>query len=136
MYTEVRWQQRFQNFEKSFRVFKRRVEEYRENNNNEAFRMALIQSFEVTIELAWKTLKDYLANEGTVVNSPKQVIRQAYQFTIIDKGEIWMEALEKRNLTTHTYDEAIFNQVLLFIDEKFALVVEQMYNDFKNKMSQ
>ncbi len=135
MFTDIRWQQRFQNFEKAFRVFKRRVEEYRQNNNNEAFRMALIQSFEVTIELAWKTLKDYLAYEGTIVNSPKQVIRQAYQFTIIDNGEIWMEALEKRNLTTHTYDEEVFNQVLLFIDEKFTPVVEQMYNDFQNKIN-
>ncbi len=105
MHTNIRWQQRFQNFEKAYWVLKRRVDEYEKDTENEAYSMALIQAFEVAMELSWKLLKDYLANEGTVVNSPKQVLRQAYQFNIIDDGEGWLSALEKRNLTTHTYYE-------------------------------
>ena len=135
MFTNIRWQQRFQHFEKAYHVFQRRIDEYRTDTKNEAFQMALIQAFEVTIELSWKVLKDYLANEGTVVNSPKQVIRQAFQFNIIDNGEDWMLALEKRNLTTHTYDENAFNEILIFIDKKFSSIVSKLYEDLKKEVN-
>ncbi len=134
MYTNIRWQQRFQNFEKAHSVFQRRIKEFRNESQNEAYQMALIQAFEVVVELSWKTLKDYLANEGAPVNSPKEVIRQAFQFDIIDKGEDWMEALAKRNLTTHTYDEAIFNEVIDFIDNKFTSIVEKLFLDLKQEI--
>jgi len=134
MYTDIRWQQRFQNFEKAYVVYKRRIKEYRKDKDNEAFQMALIQAFEIIMELGWKTLKDYLTFEGVVVNSPKQVIRQAYQFNIIKNGEIWMSALEKRNLTTHTYDENTYYKILTFIDEKFTPVIEGFYKKFKQEL--
>lgn len=74
-YTPIRWQQRFQNFDKAYLVFRRRLNDYRTDSNSEAYQMALIQGFEILLELSWKTLKDYLLNEGIIVNSPKQVIR-------------------------------------------------------------
>ena len=128
-----RWKQRFQNFEKAYIVFQRRIKDYEKENNNEAYQMSLIQAFEITIELSWKTLKDYLTNEGTVVNSPKEVIRQAFQYNIIENGEDWMEALAKRNLTTHTYNENTFNEILTFINEKFASILEKLFLDLKRK---
>jgi len=135
MYTPIRWEQRFQNFEKAYVVFQRRIKEYRTDTKNEAYQMALIQAFEVCIELTWKTLKDYLENEGTVVNSPKAVIRQAFQFNIVDDGEEWMEALAKRNLTTHTYNEASFNEVITFIDLKFAPIFEKLFVGLNKEIS-
>lgn len=134
MYTPIRWQQRFQNFEKAHVVFQRRIVSYNIDNESEANQMSLIQAFEVLIELSWKVLKDYLANEGTVVNAPKQVIRQAYQFAIIKNGEDWMEALVQRNLTTHTYDEDNFISVLDFISRKFAPIVKDLYEDLKKEI--
>ena len=86
MNNDIRWKQRFQNFEKAYNVFQRRVNEYEENQALEVYKMALIQAYEILIELSWKTIKDYLANEETKVNSPKQVIRQAFQFEIIRDG--------------------------------------------------
>ncbi len=133
MYTPIRWQQRFQNFEKAIIVFKRRIADYKKNNQNEANQMSLIQAFEVLFELSWKTLKDYLANEGTIANSPKEVIRQSFQFNIIHNGEHWMEALAKRNLTTHTYDENTFNEILAFIDKDFSPIVNELYTELQKK---
>lgn len=135
MYTPIRWQQRFQNFEKAFIVFQRRIADFRKERDNEAFQMALIQAFEVLMELSWKTLKDYLASEGTEVNSPKQVIRQAFQFNIIENGEDWMEALAQRNLTTHTYDEDTSKKILVSIDEKFAPIVATLYQKLKKEIA-
>jgi nucleotidyltransferase substrate binding protein (TIGR01987 family) len=134
MYTTIRWQQRFQNFEKAYIVFQRRIKAYNDDSQNEANQMSLIQAFEVVVELSWKTLKDYLANEETEVNSPKQTIRQAFQFKIIDNGEDWMEALTQRNLTAHTYNDETFNKVLNFIDKKFTIILNQLYTDLKKEI--
>jgi nucleotidyltransferase substrate binding protein (TIGR01987 family) len=58
------------------------------------------------MELAWKTLKDYLeAQKFIEINSPKSVIKKAFETGLIKDGHGWMDALEDRNLTVHTYDE-------------------------------
>ena len=66
----------------------------------------MIQIFEFTFELAWKTLKDFLEYKGFTVPSPRDTIRQAYQEGYIEDGGIWLDALDKRNLMAHTYDKA------------------------------
>ncbi len=130
-----RWKQRFQNLEKAYAVFQRRIDDYKKEDDNEAYQMSLIQAFEITIELSWKTLKDYLANEEKQVNSPKEVIRQSFQYRIIEDGEEWMEALAKRNLTTHTYDENTFKEILIFINEKFSYILEKLYLNLKKEIN-
>ncbi|MEM7019605.1 MAG: HI0074 family nucleotidyltransferase substrate-binding subunit [Pseudomonadota bacterium] len=68
-------------------------------------RAGLIQCFEMAFELSWKLLKGYLEAEGISVNSPRETLKQAFQASIIDSGHDWVDALEDRNLTTHTYNE-------------------------------
>ena len=68
-------------------------------------RDGLIQRFEFTFELAWKTAKDYLEAQGFSVKSPRQTIQLAFQTELIANGHVWIDALEKRNLMAHTYDE-------------------------------
>ena len=103
MNKEIRWKQRFVNFEKAFQTLERTVVI---ENPSEAERGGLIQFFEVAFELSWKTLKDYLEAGGFQVKSPREVLKQAFQSGIIQDGHAWMEALEDRNLTAHTYNEA------------------------------
>lgn len=108
MNNPLRWKQRFENFERALEVFQARAEECRENPKGseyyEAFHMALIHSFEILIELSWKTLKDYLENEGyNDVQNGKRAIRRAFQDGIVQEGETWMEALENGTSPfTHT----------------------------------
>lgn len=130
---KVRWKQRFQNFERAFHVFQRRIDEYQIDSNSEAFQMALIQAFEMLLELSWKTLKDYLESEGMTVTTPKAVIRQAFQAGLMNNGEEWMEALNQRNLTSHTYNDEIARQVLCFVDERFFPVVQDLYRMLKQE---
>ncbi len=134
MNNDIRWKQRFQNFEKAYEMFQRRIDEYEKNRTLEAYQMALIQAYEIIIELAWKLIKDYLEDGGTKVNTPKHVIRQAFQFEIIAHGEDWMEALALRNLTSHTYNEDVSNKVLNFITEKFYRIVRDLYFDLKQEL--
>ncbi len=57
----------------------------------------LIQFYEMSFELAWKIMKDYLDEQGFVVNSPRQAIKQTFQIGLIENGHVWIN-LEFRSL--------------------------------------
>lgn len=65
----------------------------------------IIQTFEFTFELGWETLKDLLEAEGYAPKTPRETIKQAFQISFITNGEMWLDALEKRNVLSHAYDE-------------------------------
>ena len=99
---DVRWKQRYANYRKA--VFQ--LTEFIEKPDLNKFeKQGLIQCFEYTFELAWKTAKDYLEAEGFSAKSPRQTIQLAFQTDLIVDGHVWIDALEKRNLMAHTYDE-------------------------------
>ena len=134
MNNEIRWRQRFENFEKSFDLFCRRQKEYEENPKGEAYQMSFIQSYEILAELSWKMLKDYLENLGyDKLAAPKPIIRQAFQAEIIKEPELWMEALNKRNQTSHIYNPKILKDVLDFINKTFYKIVRDLYYELKNE---
>ena len=89
-------------------------------------RAGIIQFYEMTFELAWKVMKDYLENSGYIIKSPRDAIKQAFQMGIIENGHIWIDALEDRNLTTHTYEES----KALEIDEKIRNIYYPIINLF------
>ena len=102
---DIRWKQRFENFNKVYIL----LEKYsKEQNLSELEQAGIIQFFEVTFELAWKVLKDYLEKDGFIVKSPRETIKQAFQNDLINDGHIWIEALANRNLTTHTIEFRLF----------------------------
>lgn len=127
---EIRWKQRFTNFEKAFKVLERTVQI---QHPNEAEKGGLIQFYEVCFELSWKTMKDYLESEGYIVKSPKQTIKQAFQIDLIQNGELWLTALEDRNLTSHTYDETTINMIVKNITDKYFPLLKDLYEKLKNE---
>ena len=73
----------------------------------DSIRDGVIQRFEFCTELAWKTMREYLLDQGyTELNSPKAVIKQAFALGMIQNQQEWIELLNDRNLTSHVYDEA------------------------------
>jgi nucleotidyltransferase substrate binding protein (TIGR01987 family) len=66
-----------------------------------------IQRFEFTFELFWKAVRRLLARQGIEANSPKAVLQQAYRLGWLDDEPKWLKVLEDRNLTSHTYREAL-----------------------------
>ncbi|MBZ0255306.1 nucleotidyltransferase substrate binding protein [bacterium] len=116
---ENRWRQRLENFAKA-------LEQLNAACKQEAYsdleRAGLVQMFEFSFELAWKTMKDLLNVEGFDVNTPRDAIRKAFVggLVIEDDAEILLDALEKRNLLTHTYDEATAHEAEQLIKEQYA----------------
>lgn len=84
-------------------------------------RDASIQRFEFCIELAWKVSKKQM---GTLTSSPKQVIREMAQAGLISEVKIWLLAVDKRNLSVHTYNEELANEVFKFISDFFPHLKE------------
>jgi nucleotidyltransferase substrate binding protein (TIGR01987 family) len=78
-------------------------------------RDAAIQRFEFTYETAWKAMKLYLEFKGLDVRNPQDTLRAALQQGLIDDGNAWSMLHEKRNLTSHTYNEATANEVYEFV---------------------
>jgi len=83
------------------------------NELSEMEEQGLIQSFENTFELAWKTLQDFLEEQGGYldIKGPRPVLTQAFQDGYLTNGEKWMEMFKDRNRTVHTYDEEIAHQI-------------------------
>lgn len=129
MNKNIRWKQRFQNFEKSFLVLERTVQI---PELSEAERGGLIQFFEIAFELSWKTLKDYLESQGFSLHTPKEVLKQAYQVDLLKDGHAWMDALDNRNLTVHTYDEATSLKMERLIRDKYYPLIKDLYKVLKN----
>lgn len=121
---DTRWKQRFENFEKSYKL----LDKYSKIEiKSELERAGIIQFFEMSFELAWKVLKDYLESQEYAVKSPRETIKQAFQIGIIDNGHIWIDALSDRNLTTHTYDEELANKMVNEILELYLPELKKMY---------
>lgn len=81
-----------------------------------------IQRFEFTIELYWKVLKRLLEAEGIQAATPREALRRAFQAGWINDEEAWLEMLQNRNLTSHTYNEALAGQVYDAIRRDFAVL--------------
>lgn len=87
------------------------IETYNDNNSR-IIVDAMIQRFEFCVELSWKLLKDYLSSENVGdFNSPRSVMKESYKIGLITEGELWLDMLEDRNLTSHTYDEIVANTI-------------------------
>jgi nucleotidyltransferase substrate binding protein (TIGR01987 family) len=134
MSNDIRWKQRFANFENAYLVFCRAVERCKASPEDDIIQMALVQTFEFTYELAWKTMKDYLAEEGfDDVQGSKQAIRAAFQAKLIGDAEHWMEAVQKRNLASHTYDRLILDEGVAFILNTFFPLAQALYEELKKR---
>lgn len=127
MDVDVRWKQRFQNFDKAFKRLADAILIIRKDPDNVLLQAGLIQTYEFTFELAWKTLKDYLEMEGFTVPSPRATLRQAFQCGYIQQGDVWLKALNDRNLTAHTYDDEVAKEVIADIQQTYYFLLKDLH---------
>ena len=128
---DIRWQQRFTQFEKAFLLLQSAVDI---EQPSVVERAGLIQFFEMAFELAWKLLKDVAESEGFSIKSPRDAIKQAFEMELIQEGHDWMNALEDRNLTTHTYNEQTAKSVEDKIRHTYFPCLQRLYQDFQARM--
>ena len=128
METDIRWKQRFSNYEKALNQLTKFTEVI---SLNDLESQGLIQAFEFTHELAWNVMKDYFEFQGIFgINGSRDSTREAFQKGLITDGEGWMEMIKSRNQSSHTYNESIANEIKnKILTQYFSLFVA-----FKEKM--
>lgn len=109
MTENIRWQQRFEKYKQALHQLESAVLEYADTEID-IIKEGIIQRFEFTHELAWKVMQDYLKYQGaTDIFGSKSATRIAFNRELINNGEVWLDMIETRNITVHTYDEKILD---------------------------
>lgn len=124
--SDIRWQQRFKHFQKALLQLTKAVELSRQRPLSDIEQQGLIKAFEFTHELAWNVMKDYFEYQGdTSIMGSRDATRQAFQRNMISHGEGWMEMVKSRNMTSHTYNQEIADEISgKVISEYFELFQE------------
>ncbi len=131
MTEDVRWKQRFDNFNRALHQLTLAVELSRQRPLSDLEKQGVIQAFEFVHELAWNVLKDFLEYEGIqgIVGS-RSTVREAFKRGLIEDGETWMDMIEKRNLSSHTYNleiaVALVSAIIEIYYPAFLVLQEEM----------
>jgi len=126
---DIRWEQRFSNYEKALEKLHQAVEKIKTDFTlddegkidddeflDDIIKEGLIQRFEYTHELAWNVMKDFLGEIGEVkMFGSKDATKEAFAAEMIQDGEVWMDMVQSRNKTSHTYNENTANEIFLKI---------------------
>jgi len=121
---DIRWKQRFANYNKALKKLSEAVQLSLSIQLSDLEKQGLIQNFEYTHELAWNVMKDYITFQGNAeIKGSRDSTREAFQINLIKDGDAWMDMIKSRNQTSHTYNEAI-------ADEIFAKIVTDYYPVF------
>ncbi len=108
----MRWRQRFQNFQKAFGQLSNAATLAQQRELTDLEQQGLIQEFEFTHELAWNTVKDFLESRGrSNIFGSKDATREGFAAGLIEDGDAWMQMIENRNETIHTYDEETADEI-------------------------
>ena len=97
-----RLKERIENFNKAFNIYNDAVKAF--DKKKVLTHMALVQTYEICFELAWKCLKDYLKERGMKVSYPTDVIKEAFNNNTLKDGQMWIDMLNVRNSTSHEYN--------------------------------
>lgn len=121
MASDIRWQQRLDNYGRALAQLQSAVELSRTRALSELEQQGLIQAFEFTHELAWNVMKDYFAYQGqSQITGSRDATRASFAVGLIEDGEGWMEMIASRNQSSHTYNRATADALALRITQTYA----------------
>ncbi|NJN28824.1 MAG: nucleotidyltransferase [Cyclobacteriaceae bacterium] len=126
----VRWKTRYQNYHKALLKLERAVTQ---TSLTELEQEGLIQRFEFTFELAWKTLQDLLVFSGYAdILGPRPVLEQSLHDGYIENSMGWARMLKSRNETTHTYDESTARRIVTEIQSDYFPLLKKLDEKLKS----
>lgn len=94
-----------------------------------------IHRFEMCFELSWKLMYRICRLQGREVeNSPRDSIRIAAQINLVNDPSAWLNYVEHRNRTTHTYNEEVADQVYEAVRE-FPFLVRELLKSVEKTLA-
>lgn len=123
---------KYKAFETALTRLKEAIDLY-QKQENPVLLDGTIQRFEFCVELGWKLLKEYLEFEKMgEFNSPRATIKESFRVGLIEDAEKWLDMLDDRNLTSHTYDEEIAKEIYTNIITKYYEILIKTRNKVKS----
>lgn len=111
----------------------KRLKEGIESSKDELDKDGVIQRFEFTFELLWKTVKIFLEDKGILCRSPKDCLIEAFNLGIIEEEEIFLDMLEDRNKTSHIYNKEESEGIFQRIKEQYLNAIEMLIKNIGSK---
>lgn len=126
------WIESFETLKQAHSKLKEFVET---DNGSEKDRSAIINAFQYTFELWWKTMQKYMQEQQLLEElGPAATIRGAFHYQFIDDGDSFMAMLKDRNLITHTYKEDVAIDIYTNIKEKYVDLLEEFIQEYGKKI--
>ncbi len=128
MQNDIRWKQRFYNYQKALVQLTKFIEK---GELSELEEQGIIKAFEYTYELAWNVIKDYYEEQGEVsIQGSRDALRLAFQRGLITDGDNWMKMIKSRIASVHTYNLEVAQQ----INQDIHDIYFQLFIELKEKM--
>src|SRR5581483_3014531 len=128
---DIRWRQRLESFRKAFGQLSKAAAIANERRLSNLEEQGLIKAFEFTHELAWNVLKDFLESRGAKdLYGSKDATREGFAKGLIQNGEAWMEMIQSRNRTSHTYNQETADEIAEAILSTYVAEFEQFLVKF------
>lgn len=99
---------------------------------NELEEDGVIQRFEFTFELFWKTLKIFLQDKGIEARTPRDVFKEAFRLEWLNDEGVFLGMLEDRNKTPHIYDKEESREIFTRIKDNHVPAIEMVLGILKN----
>ena len=129
----IRWKQRFNNYQSALSSLEEGILLAQSRQLSDLEIQGIIQCFKFTHELFWKTVKDFLEFTGNIkIFGSKDATKEAFSQGLISNGDNWMKMIESRNLTSHTYNKAIANDIVSNTIE----IYYELFKQFESKMNE
>lgn len=132
-----RWLQRFANFETALASLTEDLTILKTRPFSKLEEKGIIQAFEYTYELAWNCLKDLFEQEADMnIFGSRDAIRLAFRRGVIENGEVWMDMVKSRTLTSHTYHKELAENIAKKIIENYHpefLKLQETLHKIKNR---
>jgi len=91
----------------------------------------VVQRFEFTFELLWKTLKLFLEEKGLICKSPKDCLKEAFRMEWLNEEQVFLDMLEDRNRSSHIYDKNEADKIFNRIKERYIIVIEKLIENLR-----
>ena len=127
---DIRWQQRLNNLNSALQQLGDAVTLAQSRELSLLEQQGLIQAFEFTHELAWNVMKDYAYFQGNAIAGSRDASREAFKMGLVEDGDVWMEMIKSRNLTSYAYNRLLAQQIA----EKIVTAYCPAFKVFSEKM--
>jgi nucleotidyltransferase substrate binding protein (TIGR01987 family) len=123
--SDIRWQQRLDNYGRALKQLQSAVDLAATRELSDLEQQGMIQAFEFTHELAWNVMKDYFYYQGaSQITGSRDATRQAFAAGLLEDGNAWMEMIQSRNQSSHTYNKATALALVDRITQRYAALFQ------------